>query len=172
MTEEEKREYLISHYPVEDRYKNILIQIQDVLEALEVMDIVDINTDLLGQAIFDYFEDIDKLKKFEDIDKINVDKIYSYLTFWLLRRKPVQLVKDNMSVEYLYINEKVFTIIFVTKMMAEIDIKYFDTNLKLESFFELIYYNFKYRIFTQKTLETVVSAFFCGSSFNYGGRAK
>ena len=58
---ERKKEYfqeLIQVYPFEERYRNILTQIQDILEALGVLDQVSINTDLLGQAILDYFVDI------------------------------------------------------------------------------------------------------------------
>lgn len=168
MTEEERSEYvnyLINTYPIEERYKNILMQMQDVLEALDLMKYIDINTSLLGQAIIDYFEDIDRLKKFEDIDKINVDKIYAYETFWLLRRKPIQIVDNNIGISFTHINEKVFTFILIAKMIGEIGKNSDDINPKLESFVELIYYNFKFRIFTQKSLEFVISAFFCGCSF-------
>lgn len=168
MTEEERLEYinyLINTYPIEERYQNILTQMQDVLEALNLMKYIDINTSLLGQAIIDYFEDIDRLKKFEDIDKTNVDKIYAYETFWLLRRKPIQIVDNNIGMSFTHINEKVLTFILIAKMIGEVGKNSDDRNPKLEPFVELIYYNFKFRIFTQKSLEFAISAFFCGSSF-------
>lgn len=52
--------YLVTTYPIKERITNILIQIQDVLEAMDLMDYVKINTQVLGKAIFDYFEDVDK----------------------------------------------------------------------------------------------------------------
>ena len=169
MTDEERQEYikyLLETYPIEQRYENILIQMQDMLEALDIMAYVEINTSLLGQAIIDYFEDIDKLKKYEKIDKINVDKIYAYETFWLLRRKPIQIINQDLDINFIHINEKIFTCILIAKMIGEIGRNFDEYNAKLESFIELIYYNFKFRIYTQKSLETVVSAFICGSCFS------
>ena len=51
--------YLLGKYDFEKRYKNLLIQIQDVLEALGILDKVEINCDLLGQAVLNYFEDVE-----------------------------------------------------------------------------------------------------------------
>ena len=64
---------ILKNYPIEERYENILMQIQDVLEALDILDFVEINEYLLGQAIIDYFEDIDKLtiKRPASLTRIN-----------------------------------------------------------------------------------------------------
>lgn len=159
--------YLIDEYPVKQRFKNILKQIQDVIEALGISEFVTVDTDLLGQAILDYFEDIDKLKKFEGIKKVNVDKIYSYETFWLLKRKPIQVISNSSKKNLIFVNEKIFTFIFIVKILAELGISRETKNTRLLSFFELIYYNFKFREYTQKSLETVVSSFFCGYSFSW-----
>lgn len=155
--------YLLETYPVKERYTHILTQIQDILEAMGILDKVSINTIILGKAVLDYFEDIDKLKKYEGIEHINVDKIYGYETFWLLRRSPIQYA-DNQEIDpkYLHINEKVFVAIMVAKMLREQNIKIDDCGEKLLPFMELLYYNFKYRIYTQKSLELNISAFFCG----------
>lgn len=160
--------YLVATYPIKERVTNILTQIQDVLEAMELMDYVNINTQVLGKAIFDYFEDIDRLKKYEGMDKINVEKIYAYETYWLIRRQPIQIVVDDIDEKYLHINEKVFTFILLAKMFRELNVDYDDTNPRLAKFIELLFYNFKYRLFTQKSLEMMISAFFCGASFQKG----
>ncbi len=165
---EDKKEYfkkLAEKYPIEERYKNLLTQIQDVVESLGIMEYIQINTALLGQAVLDYFEDIDRVKEYEGIDKINVDKIYAYETFWLLKRKPIQIVNEDKSFQYLHINEKVFTFILIAKLLVEMGKGYDDQNEKIFSFIELIYYNFKYRLFSQKTIELMISGFFCGCCF-------
>lgn len=155
--------YLLDTYPVEERYIHILTQMQDVLEAMGILNKVSINTMILGKAILDYFEDVDKLKKYEGIEKINVDKIYGYETFWLLRRSPIQLPDDEaIDPKYLHINEKVFAAIMIAKMLKEKNIKADDRGESLLPLMELLYYNFKYRVYTQKSLEMTVSAFFCG----------
>ena len=167
MCEKEKEyfEYLSKKYPIKERYINILTQIQDILEALCIMDYVNINTDLLGLALLDYFEDVERLKEYEGIDRVNVDKIYSYETFWLLKRKPIQIANNQISEEYLHINEKVLTFILIAKMLGETGKGYDDINPKLRGFIDLIYYNLKYRLFTQQSLELMVSGFICGCNF-------
>ena len=57
--------YLMKNYQFEARFKSLLTQMQDILEALGILDKVTINTELLGQAVLNYFEDIDRLKNFE-----------------------------------------------------------------------------------------------------------
>lgn len=161
---ENKTKDLAMCYPVTKRFQNLLEQIQKVLEKMGVIDKVSINTDLLGKAVIDYFEDIDRLKEFEGISRVNVDKIYSYETFWLLRRHPIQIIDKNIGREFWYINEKVCIAIMVPKMLEEMGIKMTARNPRFENFLDLMYYNFKYRIFTQQSLEFMVEAFFCGYS--------
>lgn len=160
---QEYMSYLLKTYPVRERYTHILTQMQDILEAMGVLDKVYINTFILGKAVLDYFEDVDKLKKYEGIEHINVDKIYGYETFWLLRRSPIQFSNEQeIDSKYLHINEKVFVAIMIAKMLREQNIKADDCGDGLMSFMELLYYNFKYRTYTQKSLELAISAFFCG----------
>lgn len=153
-----------SIYPIEVRFNNILQQIQDVLIEMGVIEQVSINTDLLGKAVVDYFEDIDRLKNFEDIPRVNVDKIYSYGIFWILRRHPIQIIDKDLDEKFWYINEKVCIAIMIPKMLAEMGIDIRWKNPKFESFLDLMYYNFKYRLYTQQSLEFMVEAFFCGYS--------
>lgn len=163
--EQEHIHYLMEKYSFEKRFRNLLVQMQDVLEALGILDKVTINTELLGQAVLNYFEDVDRLKSFEGIERTNEDKIYGYETFWLLRDKPIQIIDSAMPYEFLYINEKVFACLLISKMLKEAGIGPDDKNGRLISFLKLLYYNFKFRTFTQQSLEVMVSAFFCGCSF-------
>ena len=157
--------YLIREYDFEKRYKNLLIQIQDVLEAFGVLDKVQINTDLLGQAVLHYFEDKDRLRKFHGIKLPNEEKIYGYGTFWLLRDKPIQIISPSMPREYLYINEKVFAWMLISKMLKEVGVTPDKKNPKTLAFLNLLYYNFRFRDFTQRSLEMMVAGFFWGYKF-------
>lgn len=157
--------YLLEKYNVEKRYESLLTQIQDILEALGILDKVTVNADLLGQAVLNYFEDVDRLKKFEGIDRINEDKIYGYEAFWLLRDKPIQVISGDMPYQYLYVNEKVFTCILVSKILKEADVHPDSKNPYLMPFLQLLYYNFKFRKFTQQSLELMITAFFCACKF-------
>lgn len=163
--EEEKLKhirYLNEHYPIEARYCKLLIQIQDLLEAAKIMDYVRVDEKLLGYAVLDYFEDIDRLKDFEGIERTNVAKIYGYETFWLLRDKPIQITSSEIPWEFLFINEKIFAVILFAKMLRAAGAGPDSKSAQLLPLLKLMYYNFRYRQFTQKSLELMVSAFLCG----------
>ncbi len=157
---------LLEKYDIEDRYINLLTQIQDVLEAMGLLDDVYINEMLLGKAVLSYFEDIDRLKTYEGIDRTNVCKIYGYETYWILRFKPINYLHSaDINTKQLHINEKVMVTIMIAKMLEEMCINPDDNNDRLLDFMQLLFYNFKYRTFTQKSLELMISAFFCGYRF-------
>lgn len=159
---------LATKYPIEKRFNNLLEQMQAVLERMGIIDQVLINTDLLGKAVVDYFEDIDRLKDFEGIVRVNVDKIYSYGTYWILRRQPIQIIEKDLEEKFWYINEKVCIAIMIPKMLEEMGISLTEKNPRFEQFLDLVYYNFKYRLYTQQTLELMVESFFCGYSVKVG----
>ena len=57
--------------------------------------------------MLDYFTDISRLKHFHQAKHINSLKVISYETYWLLRRKPIQiLVEDETSDAMAFLNEK------------------------------------------------------------------
>ena len=171
MSTKQKNNYiaeLAKKYPVESRFNTLLCEMQAILIRAGIIDSVEINSDLLGKAVIDYFEDIDRLKKFEDIELVNVDKIYGYGTFWILRRSPIQILDKNIDIRFLHINEKVCTTLVFAKMLAEMGIPPVDENKRFEDFIELVYYNFKYRTYTQQSLELMVEAFCCGYELKEG----
>lgn len=61
---------------------------------------------LLMHAVLDYFSDVSRLKKFHHIHHINETKVIAYETFWLLRRKPLQVVTQRQDDFLAFINEK------------------------------------------------------------------
>lgn len=154
---------LVQLYPFEKRFQHLLQEIQDILERMNVTDEVTVNTDLLGKAIVDYFEDVDRLKRYEGIERINVAKIYAYETFWLVKRSPIQLRRNDLAADFLSINEKVFTCMLLAKMFREAG-KSYDYHPAVVELYDLILYNLKYRGYNQKSLELMVTAFLCGCS--------
>ena len=73
------------------RFSKLLTELQQYVVLLHATDYAYVNTQLLVKAIIDYFEDIEKLKLFEGMDRANEAQIYAYEAFWLLRRKPIQM---------------------------------------------------------------------------------
>lgn len=163
MIDTERFSDLRQKYPIEKRFNKLYRQIVALIKESEFKGSVVLNEDILGAAVIDYFEDVDRLKEFSGIPRISVSKIYSYQTYWLLRRRPIQIVNDSISDDRcLYINEIFMAMILINDMFSEKGIILSSGDQKVGSFFDLLLYNFKYREYTQKSLEIMIEAFFLG----------
>lgn len=160
-------QYLLECFPgdtIFNRYSAILTQLVDIIEKMDLGNCVRIDTDLLALSVLDYFADIARLKQFHNISKTNVQKIYSYGLYWLLRRHPVQII-TQVSETYLHINEKIAIALTFPKILEEMGIDYKDCSEAKEitnNFIDLLYYNLKFRVYTPQSLELMIEAFFCG----------
>ena len=95
--------------------------------------------------------------------RANEAKVYAYEAFWLLRRKPVQIVVQKLPSEVgLYINEFIVSAMLISRMYEEAGIKKSGTDQERMRFFALLFYNFKYRQYDQKSLEVMIEAFLLG----------
>lgn len=151
-------------YPVRQRYEHLYRQMQALLSAMPFKDNAYINEDLLGAAIVDYFEDIDRLKKFEGIKRTSTSKIYAYTAYWILKRKPIQLkALSEQDDRQLYVNEIIIAFILISDMFSERGRDLKSGNKSVWKFFDLLYYNLKYREYTQKSLELMIEAYYLGA---------
>lgn len=151
-------------YPIVSRYEHLYRELRAIVIAKEAEEYAYINKKLLGYAILSYFEDIERIKNFENIERVNVDKIYAYTVFWLLRYKPIQLKSNVDDVKYESLNEEACLILSVAKLLAEAGVSPDAPSGNLMAFCQLLLYSFKYRTFSQKNLELVMSSFLCGYS--------
>ncbi len=144
-----------------NRFSSLYTQIQEYILKLGAGNYAQINVKLLGKAILDYFEDIERLKLYEGINRINEAKIYAYQSYWLLRRKPVQIINTSGIPDVgNYLNEYIIAFMLISSMYKEAGISISSPDPKRLSFLRLLIYNFKYREFTQKSLELMIEAFF------------
>lgn len=174
MVFDNRYQFLLQHYTKEtigDRYAAWLAEIQKIVNFLGGGDYFTINDNSLSLAVLDYFTDIIRLKQFQDIERANVSKIYAYGSYWLLQRNPVQAIAPTPP-ELSYINEKTVLLMLIPKLLAEAgaDFNTMDLNAKTKflSFISLLYYNFRFRIFTPQTLELMNEAFFAGVKIGSG----
>jgi hypothetical protein len=138
----------------------------NVIKSFGLKDKLRIDEESFKNIILDYFTDIARLKDFQDIKRTNADKIYGYELFWFLRRHPIQLLEKDPN---LYdINEKIALNVFLPRILAESGLPYEPQNQtaefqkRLTIFIDLLFYNFKYRTYTQQSLELMIEAFLCG----------
>lgn len=151
---------------VTDRYVAILEMMDNFIVAEKIGDYVTVDLELLKTAVCDYFVDIVRVKDFHHIiKKVNTEKIYGYMAYWLLKRKPIQ-VKSPFP-QSAFINELFITGFLISNLLAEKNIDHAQCaqNAAFAEFQSLIYYNLKYRLVTQQSLELMIGAFFCGCDF-------
>ena len=126
---------------------------------------VTINSRILAEAIHDYFVDIMRAKSFHGIEYTNAEKVYAYMAYWLLRRKPIQVIEEFNGCEFvneLFVTMYLSSSIATDKNISEDQKKNNTTFLKFQ---KLLFYNLKYRPVSQQSLELMIEAFFSGCDF-------
>jgi hypothetical protein len=157
-------EYDIDNERISSRYVSILEEMLKFIHKKGIDQNVTIDQELVKTAVCDYFVDIARVKNFHNIDLVNVEKIYGYMAYWLLKRKPIQVISPFPESQF--INEQFITAFIISNMLVEKKISHSQCsqNAAFKRFRSLLYYNLKYRLVTQPSLELMIEAFFCGCS--------
>ena len=80
---------------IQERYCFVFELLDEFIKSSGFTDDLVISSPILNQVITDYFTDIYRLKAFhKDIKLVNEIKIYSYLAYWICRRKPIQIKNE------------------------------------------------------------------------------
>lgn len=151
---------------IQERFQDLYVAYQKFIKDLKIEDNVKINAYTLMHAVLDYFTDISRLKKFHKIVKTNSFKIMAYEISWLLRRKPLQILKDETE-ELVYINEKFvlsYIMSYFSKLVgADFYNKLSDENRKvIDGYMDSLYYYLKYRSCNSQALELALLSFGAG----------
>lgn len=118
----------------------------------------------LAHAVMDYFSDIQRLKDYQKIEHINEIKIKAYETFWLLKRKPIQLKEQLEDDRLLYVNEK-FLMTRLTSFMLGDEINrpiVGEKGVSFKNFLNTLYYYLKFRRCDAQSIELMLLAFQAG----------
>ncbi len=159
---------LIAAVGGEDKIKSRIEQIsQEMLDFLEInglKSVAYIHEMALTHAVMDYFSDIQRLKDYQNIEHVNEIKIKAYETFWLLKRKPLQLREQIDDDRYLYVNEK-FLLTRLTSFMLGDNINMPIVGKKsvaFRNFLDTLYYYLKFRRCDAQSIELMLLAFKAG----------
>lgn len=152
------------------RYNSLLEMYKAFIESQNLKDDVYVNTILLQNAICDYFTDIDRLKSFHDIELTNSIKVIAYESYWLWRRKPLQ-IKENRLLQLgdsAFINDTFIYTNLMSYMLKDYSPDIY-TNLTdpsimddVKSFMSTLSYFIKFRQCSPQVFELVIHAFFAG----------
>lgn len=149
---------------VADRYKFLYDKMDEYIRVRGLEEKLYIHESILQQVVMDYFVDIYRLKEFHKLDKANVTKILAYESYWILRRKPIQLDGRESDSKLVFANEG-----FVTTFLAhEFLIPFEDEPMTQEeedqflSFLRHLNYHLKYRGVDKQDLEAMFYAYQTG----------
>ena len=130
-------------------------------------DKVQVSEPILHHVIIDYYADIQRLKEFQKIEKVNMIKIFSYTTYWILRHKPLQLLTGDISEPDLFVNEDFCSELIRTYLFdnpASIPIRKENKDC-IREFVDTMRYYFKYRDVSPKCIELMMLAFEAGRGY-------
>ena len=149
------------------RYAFIYNFLQDFIEQKGYADRVIISSDILDHVVVDYFVDIDRMKGFQEIELTNEIKIYSYLSFWILRHKPLQIICPEGEPDLAFVNEEVVSDFLRSKLFSEPDSVPIlpEKKASIDDFTITMIYFFKYRDFSAKNIELMMLAFQAGRAY-------
>ena len=153
--------YLIEKFGekvIKDRYNFMEKRANAFVKECKLENKVFLNHNIMNVVVLDYFADLARLKEFEGIERTNKNKITAFMSYWWLRRKPLQLKIDDLGDEDLvYINEK-FISTLITKDFMYYNSKKVMSNEQCDKCIEHLFYHLKYRIYTAQTLELMLMA--------------
>ena len=128
-----------------------------------------VSQDVLKHIIVDYFVDIDRLKVFQEIELVHSSKIYAYLSYWILRHKPIQLLNEDGLGDIAFINEDFVCAFLRSYLFSELEgtVLLESKREAVDNFVETLFYYFQYRDYSAKTIELIILSFQAGCAYQY-----
>lgn len=151
---------------IAERHATLLDVCTDFIKRKQLDDKVNIDAYLLMHAVMDYFSDIARLKEYTNIKLVNSYKVIAYECYWILRRKPIQVLNEGDE-KLVYINEKLVLMLIIAFLTEKFPDN-FETTLSekrkeaFNGFIKSLYYFLKYRSVTAHNLEMILLSFCAG----------
>ena len=166
-------QYLLDTFGEEritNRYATIYDYMMEFIKRHNYEENLAISKNALNQMIIDYFVDIDRLKQFHGIERISTTKIYSYTAFWLIKRKPLMIVKDNLEDYNLTFANERFVTGYLLRCLNNENISTLILDEKKSDYIDFVdnmMYFLQYRVITAQAIETILFAFKAGKAIQY-----
>ena len=144
-----------------DRLNFLSQKMINFIEKSGISEYLRVSSALMEQLILDCFADIKRLKEFHEIINAQKIKMDAYLCHWILKRKPIQIIKDNNEVDIrrFAANEQFVCTLLIMSCIDEIsNLESVDMN-KLNTFQNHLLYHLKYRTVNPQILELMILSF-------------
>ena len=155
---------VIGEEVIKSRICQISGEMLEFLKANNLEQVAYVHEMALAHAVMDYFSDVQRLKEYQKIEHANEIKIKAYETFWLLKRKPIQLREQIEDDRILYVNEK-FLLTRLTSFLLgdEINVPIVgEKSVAFKNFLNTLYYYLKFRRCDAQSIELMLLAFKAG----------
>lgn len=150
---------------VAERYDNICLQFEGFIKRNKYEGKVIICHSIVNQLVIDYFTDLYRLKEFHQIELANYVKITAYMAYWLLRRKPLQVIEDDVNdIELAFCNEN-FVLSYLIRFLQDSVVNVHDEEGIYREFVSTLSYSLRYRTLTAQMLELMIEGFLGGKVF-------
>ena len=165
-------EYLVRKFgeeTIKSRHKWISDTLIVWIEQHDYSQRVEVMSEQIDQILIDYFVDIDRLKEFSEIERTNTAKIYAYMAYWILRRKPLQVVTKDAAEDLVFVNENFvadFLFGYVYENPANVSIVASQRD-QVGLFEDTLRYYVKYRNITPQVIEMLLLAFQAGRGYQF-----
>lgn len=160
---------IFSKEKIKSRHVALISQINYFISKCYNTEELKLNTYLLATAIMNYFVDINRLKEFHETNRVNQYKVYGYMSYWLLKEKPIQIV-NNENPNLRFVNEHFVLFYLNSFMLDKTNLKDNGQNTSLLAFEKSLFYHMKYRLVTPQALELTLLGF--GAGFSVGSDIK
>jgi len=149
---------------LEDRFAYVYSKMEDFINDSNLSDKLIINEEILGNALVDYFADIQRLKEFHGIEYTQKEKCIAYLTYWLLYRKPIQTITPIITPRENFVNEKFVYVCLLMAFLNETCNIAANSGLQeyVQDFGNTCLYYLKYRRYSPQAIELMLYSFKAG----------
>lgn len=142
-------------------------QSEQFIQKASYKDSVVCNDRILFHALLDYYSDIERLKQFHHIENVRTNKVFAYVAYWIMRRKPLQFVGKDITETDIFVNERFAMFLVINECLLE-GVNYAlgaDGQKKFDEYLDFLLYYFKYRECSPQALELLVETFKIGLEF-------
>lgn len=153
----------------EKQYELLLKEINHFIKISNWEGLVRVDELVLAYALIDYFEDIRRVKDFHKIDGVNGMKVVAYKSYWLLRRRPLQIINPNNNT-IIYANERFILTSILAFMSQNDDFILERKDERIQAYIDSLDYYLKYRLDNPRSLEMIILSFFAGQAYELRGR--
>lgn len=149
---------------VTDRYKYMYDKMTEYIRVRGLEDKLYVQECILQQVVMDYFVDLYRVKEFHKLDRANINKILSYESYWILRRKPLQMKEGVLDNKLVFANEGFVTTFLAHEFLLPMEAEPMTSQEEKQflAFLRHLNYHLKYRNIDKQDLEAMFYAYQTG----------